>query len=1090
MPDNNHIISTNLEGNFKALREGKPTTEQPFTQSYSSPSERNYATSGQSTTGSMVKLANSGVIYGQPQFFSPVHTPINWQIPSKRKEIYQWSRFYYENEPKVASSIDFYCFTPNMQVQMFDGKMKSISSVCVGERVISGDGTARSISKKMSRIGNEKIYRFKVGGITTNPIECTAGHELKVARENDEHEFVQAQFVKEGDFLLTPCPQAGNISIEPERAWLVGLYAADGCAIPYDWVSKKSVKTSDDKGVYIALNIEEDNIADKIEKYVNKIYGTSNITRRIEGNLLLVSIYNKDIADDLTGFCKGITKNGKKRFIPFVNNWNEEALKYLVSGFLSGDGCYNQNNGFQGVGVCRDMMFQLSHYLDVLHIPHSITVARPSIDKEGRQRRTIYNIRIPRRFSGVFEFNDKWYKEEKEVSENHIRNEPFFYKNGYIWRKVVDVKEMQYSGELYDLEIEGEHSYTINKIAVHNSLFPMNGFNLECKNRYVKRFFDKLVENLGLAKWLRVMSHEAYLLGDCFPFLEVDCETCGGSGINPQGQLCEHNGGKYKRIVVLNPEYVEIFSNPLSPEPTIALLPDEELMNMVSRKSPGHEKLSPKVRSLVMSGKPIPLDNRNVSHIKFGESGYNRYGVSIVRRLFPTLAYKTKLMVAQWIVAERLILPIKIAKVGSETRPASAQDIADVQAQLAQTSNDPNLTLVTHHAFELDWFGASGKILQVQPEYEHIDQEILDGLMINKALLNGEGPTYGSAAIGVEAMIDRLEAWRNDIKHFVEQRIFLPIAKMKGFIEKNEWNEPEYVYPRLKWNIMHLRDQQNYRQFMLQLYEKGVVSTKRLLETFDINHDEEVEWIRFERMQGGGAQGAGAAGAGGGAGGLGGGFGGGGGGGELGGLGGAPGGEAGGAPGGAPGGDAGAAGMGAPPGGAPATASTTPSISAFGGKILKKDKRDKIEKQKQRLNKQLKKQQEQQMGNVQRDNKGRIMFTGPERDLMSELIKLRKSNEIKYGIYPQFEVQHGSQKYSIDFAIPQLKVGIEVDGYLFHSSDEQKRSDKERDAKIASHGWTIMRFTDDEIDSKLRLIIETIISCINNKEKELSLKNK
>ena len=356
--------------------------------------------------------------------------------------------------------------------------------------------------------------------------------------------------------------------------------------------------------------------------------------------------------------------------------------------------------------------------------------------------------------------------------------------------------------------------------------------------------------------------------------------------------------------------------------------------------------------------------------------------------------------------------------------------------------------------------------------------------MINKALLNGEGPTYSNAAIGIEAMIDRLESWRQEIKHWVEQKIFMPVAKMKGFVEKNEWGEMEYIFPRLKWGIMHLRDQQNYRQFMLQLFEKGVISTKRLLETFDINHDEEIEWIRFERMTGqtlqpqqpggGGEMGGGFGGAPGGGGGLG----------ELGGAGGAPGG-------GAPAG--GEAGMGAPAGGAPAggppaAQSSVANIAQFGGRALKKDKREKVLKQKEQLFKQYEKSQLPQ--GVMRDQKGRVMFTGPEREVMRELLRLKKDGTIKYGIYPQYEVKHGSQAYTIDFALPQLMLGFEVDGYIFHSSDEQVQSDNERDAKLASHGWTIVRFTDDEIDDKLRLVMETIISYINKKEMQLQNKNK
>ena len=56
------------------------------------------------------QFAGSGaqVAMTQPMFFSPLHTPQNWQIASRRREIMQWSRFYYMNEPKVAAGVDFY----------------------------------------------------------------------------------------------------------------------------------------------------------------------------------------------------------------------------------------------------------------------------------------------------------------------------------------------------------------------------------------------------------------------------------------------------------------------------------------------------------------------------------------------------------------------------------------------------------------------------------------------------------------------------------------------------------------------------------------------------------------------------------------------------------------------------------------------------------------------------------------------------------------------------------------------------------------------------------------------------------------------
>ena len=632
------------------------------------------------------------------------------------------------------------------------------------------------------------------------------------------------------------------------------------------------------------------------------------------------------------------------------------------------------------------------------------------------------------------------------------------------------------------------------------SAFPMSGFENECKDRKVKRHFDKLKDRINLEKWLKLMSHEIHLLGDCFPFIEISCPICGGSG-RVADTICEHEGGSIRRIVILNPDYVDVHSSPLNPDPVIALKPDDELMKMVQNQIDGHDKLTPEVRSRIASGQPIRLDNRNVSHLKYGEGGYDRYGTGMVRRLFPVLSYKTKLMVAQWIVAERLIVPIKIVKVGNDERPAGPADIAAAQEQLAQTANDPNLTIVTHHAFEVDWVGASGKVLTLSNEFELINQEILDGMMINNALLNGEGPAFNSASVGIEAMIDRLQGFRKDMARWIEQKIYLPEAKRQGFIDEDyededeDGTEKEYLYPKVKWNSMHLRDQQQFRNFVLQLYDKGLLSAQTVLEAFDFDPDQEIERKRYDAVQlaamgggdGGGAGAGGMGGMGGGGGGMP----------DLSGLGG---GGGGGMPGGEPamGGGEGMGGDGGG-GGAPISAPAAPPMSQsmtafgsndqgqidpsqYGGKILKKKTRERLDSEKQKIYNRLNKQKDSQFGTGTRDEKGRIVFTKCERQLLDKISEYKKNGLITYPIVAQYPVKFGSTEYPIDFALPNLKIGIEADGETFHSSPKQLAHDKERDMKLAQLGWTILRFKDTEIDKKAERVMSSILKTIMQKE--------
>ena len=57
--------------------------------------------------------------------------------------------------------------------------------------------------------------------------------------------------------------------------------------------------------------------------------------------------------------------------------------------------------------------------------------------------------------------------------------------------------------------------------------------------------------------------------------------------------------------------------------------------------------------------------------------------------------------------------------------------------------------------------------------------------------------------------------------------------------------------------------------------------------------------------------------------------------------------------------------------------------------------------------------------------------------------------------YPQYPVG----KYIIDFGMPHLKIGLELDGKAYHDKDK----DYARDKELKSLGWTIIRVTGKEM---------------------------
>lgn len=68
----------------------------------------------------------------------------------------------------------------------------------------------------------------------------------------------------------------------------------------------------------------------------------------------------------------------------------------------------------------------------------------------------------------------------------------------------------------------------------------------------------------------------------------------------------------------------------------------------------------------------------------------------------------------------------------------------------------------------------------------------------------------------------------------------------------------------------------------------------------------------------------------------------------------------------------------------------------------------------------------------------------------------------------------------VDYAFPDLKIAIEVDGSHWHSSPEAKDRDGRRQADIEAQGWTVLRFSDVQINADINACAEEVARIANN----------
>lgn len=95
-----------------------------------------------------------------------------------------------------------------------------------------------------------------------------------------------------------------------------------------------------------------------------------------------------------------------------------------------------------------------------------------------------------------------------------------------------------------------------------------------------------------------------------------------------------------------------------------------------------------------------------------------------------------------------------------------------------------------------------------------------------------------------------------------------------------------------------------------------------------------------------------------------------------------------------------------------------------------------------------------------------LIASPAERLLYDELLR----HEID--VTPQFNIG----AYFLDFAVPEKKIAIEVDGHDFRKTKEQRAHDAKRDRYLQSLDWKVFRYTGSEVYQTLDMCRDEILS--------------
>jgi hypothetical protein len=512
-----------------------------------------------------------------------------------------------------------------------DGSVKPITEVKVGDYVLTHLGNKKKVTevfrKPSAKVYQEgKIYKATIHGLD-EPLIISGNHPILSANRNNficttpscqakgmrvlpgktkcsncrktgfqnNHlpDFIEAKSVTKKDMVYSPFNNeiSDILSIDDDFCYIVGQWLAEGC-----YCKHKTSKGHTNSGIKFC-SYDKDYVYNVLEPLLEKIFSHRPKTYISKNTHLSVGTpkYDTHFSNNEKGghalakffqeHCGEYSKS--KKLSEMMMALPPSRQLQLLAGFIDGDGCVDQQNGH--IIMCTSSPSLANQFMLILRRAG----AKPSVSKVKSKMKEVeakhYNYRIKVVANEAYEL----FKNKLRTDKNDkLRKSKWCSPHTAIqdcWQvtnitKIEDITDKFKDEFMYDIEVEDDHSYVANGIAIHNC--------------FVYASFDE-----GTGSWDKIYHH--------------------------------------------NPDFISVKSSPIPGTVSIALRPDPELEKIITSSDPAHvkirESLDPRIVHHVMMNEYIPLDSFNVSHLKNLSAPYDIRGTSVIVSVWKDLMLYDKL---------------------------------------------------------------------------------------------------------------------------------------------------------------------------------------------------------------------------------------------------------------------------------------------------------------------------------------------------------------------------------------------------------------------------------------------------------------
>lgn len=331
--------------------------------------------------------------------------------------------------------------------------VRPIEQIAEGDTVLSRDGSYRAVTATFRKASEHGLVHLKVRGLP-EPLSATPNHLIWALKgesrrangvgtkwdvligHGDRPQWIPADFISPGDYVHVPRHVGSATPVDAETAWAYGLFIAEGSVLLGGGAKGNHHR------ITLTMHEREIGVLHRWAAWFEREYGIApRVYHRKRAGMTseLVVSPGREVC---VAFREMFGHRARGKHVPDgALDWHPDLCRALVTGWIDGDG-HTTGDGVTSATTVSPMlahqMFRLA--LSAGMMP-SLSVLRAGGNRKSDAHTIHFNV-------------------GQEAVE--IDGELFYRVSArYRDREVVPV---------FDLEVAGEHTYTVGHVGVHNSL--------------------------------------------------------------------------------------------------------------------------------------------------------------------------------------------------------------------------------------------------------------------------------------------------------------------------------------------------------------------------------------------------------------------------------------------------------------------------------------------------------------------------------------------------------------------------------------------------------------------------------------------